>query len=120
MRSNKIFFDLYSTSGGTLPYEEYRQWYDRNDTVYIALIDLAIYTKVPRKEMFEKNMHHGCFIEHKSYDTPEEVRSHALDLAERRNLLFVEPDEFIRLEKMNESERVAKAFAIAEQMIANN
>ena len=118
MKANKVFFDLYSTSGGTLPHEEYREWYDRNDTVYIALVDAGIYTKVPRKEMFAKGMSHGCFIEHCPYDTPEESRAAALKFAERHSLIFVTPDEFIKIEKDNEEARVASAFALAEKMIS--
>ena len=120
MKANKILFDLYSTSGGRVPYEEYRKFYEKNDTVYICLRDAGIYTKVARKEMFEKNMTHGCFIEHCPYDTPEEVRVAALHFAEHNDLMFVTPDEFIRIEKENEFTRVTKAFTIAERMIRQN
>jgi len=117
MRANKIFFDLFSTSGGTLPYEEYREWYNKHDTVYIALLDAGIYTKVKRQEMFDKGMNLGCFIKHCPMSTPEKVTYAAMKIAEEHNLLFVTPDEFIQIEKSNENHRVAKAFATAERMI---
>ena len=117
VKANKIFFDLYSTCGGKMPYEEYRKWYDQHDTVYIVLMDKGIYTKVRRQEMFDKGLQYGCFIEHCPYDTPEEVREHALKVVQEHNLMFVEPDEFVKLEKEQEDYRVAKAFQVAEQMI---
>lgn len=117
IKANKIFFDLYSTSGGRMPYEEYRKWYDKNDTVYIALLDAQIYTKVARKEMFDKSMHHGCFIEHYSYETPEQVKKSAMRFVEENNLHYCEPDVFIKVEKENENSRVVKAFCEAERMI---
>ena len=119
MRANKIFFDLFSTSGGTLPHEEYVKWYNKHDTVYTALRDAGIYTKIAREEMFKKGMWHGCFLESCPYRTPEEVREGALRFAKDNDLTFVDPDEFIRIEETTERERVAKAFAIAERMIAN-
>ena len=117
MRANKIFFDLYSTSGGALPHEEYKKWYDKHDTVYILLMDAGIYTKVPRQEMFDKNMHHGCFIDHYPCKTPEDVQRAAMNVVDSYNLLFVSPDEFIQIEKADEKNRVIKAFATAEKMI---
>jgi hypothetical protein len=120
MRANKLFYDLYSTSGGTLPYKEYREWYDKHDTVYIILMDAGIYTKVPRQEMFNKNMHHGCFIEHYCFETPEQVAKNALRVVDNYDLMFVSPDEFIKIEKEDENTRTAKAFAYAERLIKEN
>jgi len=118
MRANKIFFDLYSTSGGKIPYEEYRKWYEKNDLVYIVLVDEMIYTKVKRQEMFDKGMNCGCFIEHVCSDTPEEVRSEALRFIERVGASYVSVDEFIAIERKQQNKRVASAFAVAEEMIS--
>lgn len=118
MKANKIFFDLFSTSGGEISHEDYRKWYDKNDMVYIVLRDKSIYTKVHRKEMFDKNMHCGCFLETRPSRTPKEVRKEALALVKEINAIYVEPNEFIRIEQENEKERVSKAFARAEQLIA--
>lgn len=120
MRANKIFYDLYSTSGGTMPYEEYRAWYNKNDTVYIILVDEKIITKVKRQEMFDLNLHNGCFIKNNAYNTPEQVRENALKDAERFGCVFVSPKEFMTIEEKEEEERVAKAFTIAEWLIASN
>ena len=120
MKANKIFFDLFSTSGGMMPYEEYRKWYDKNDIVYICLLDVGIYTKVHREEMFKKNMNCGCFIEHCPCRTPEEVTKEALDFITINQLFYTTPDEFIAAEKEAEEERVKKAFSYAENLIAND
>ena len=101
-----------------MPYEEYRKWYDQNDMVYIVLVDCKVYTKVHREVMFEKSMHHGCFIEHYSYDTPNQVEEKALAFAQRIGAVEVSNEEFISLEKEGENQRVAKAFAYAESLIA--
>ena len=117
MMANKIFFDLYSTCGGRMPYDEYRKWYDEHNTVYIVLVDAKIYTKVKRETMFDMNLHCGCFLECRAYETPEDVEKSALDMAKRINARYVEPEEFKILEQAKEDMRVAKAFAIAENMI---
>lgn len=118
MKANKIFFDLYSTSGGRVPYDEYRKWYEKNDIVYIVLVDSKIYTKVKRQTMFDMGLWGGCFIEDLAFDTPEEVRASALNIVREIGATYVEPQDFKRIEKQNEQERVSKAFAMAESMIA--
>lgn len=120
MRANKIFFDIYSTPGGNMPYEEYRKWYEQNDTVYICLLDMGIYTKVKRSVMFDMGLNYGCFIEHYPSNTPEQAREKALKFVESENLVYVEPEEFKAIEKQGESKRVQKAFAYAEKLIAEN
>ena len=120
MRANKIFFDLYSTPPMGVGYEAYRKLYEANRDVYIALMDAGIYTKVDRNELFDKGMYYGCILEHKCYDTPKQVKEVALRFAEAHGLRYVEPDEFIELEKAKQDERVAKAFALAEAMIRSN
>ena len=118
MKANKVFFDLYSTSGGKIPYEEYKAWYEKNDIVYIVLVDEKIYTKVKRQEMFDKCLNHGCFLEHLAFETPEEVRSEALEFVKRLGASYVSVDEFIEIEHKQQSKRVASAFAFAEEMIS--
>ena len=117
MLANKIFFDLYSTSGGSMSRDDYKKYYDSHDTVFILLMDAGIYTIVHRQTMFDHNMHHGCFIEHYSFRTPEEVQREALHFVDKYNLKRVEPSEFMRIEKENDGARVAKAFAKAEELI---
>lgn len=120
MKANKIFFDLYSTSGGTLPKEEYNKYYDEHDTVFICLMDAGIYTKVKRDEMFKRGMFHGCFIDSVCCRTGKEVIETATQFVNKHNLRFVEVDEFIKLEEVNNDVRVANAFATAECMIRND
>lgn len=119
MKANKLFFDIYST-GGSIPYEEYRLFYKQNDTVYICLLDEGIYTKVKRQEMFDTNMHHGCFIEHYCSITADDVRTQALSYIEKYNLMYVTPEEFRRIEAKDPNHRYIKAFAEAEKIIAKN
>lgn len=117
MKANKVFFDLYSTSGGKMPYKEYRKWYDRNNTVYIVLVDAKIYTKVERPIMFKEGLNCGCFIEHRPFDTPSQVESSAQKFIDQVGAKFVSPNEFKVIEGEMENQRVAKAFAVAEHMI---
>ena len=118
MKANKIIYDLFSTSGGTMSHEDFRSWYDKHDEVYIILVDEKICTKVKRQEMFDKGLHYGCFIEHEPRRTPEEVRKDALELANSLNCMFVSPDEFKTIEKAKEQQRIARAFMTAEMLIA--
>jgi hypothetical protein len=121
MKADKIIIDIFSTryqSGMTK--EDYQKFYEKNDTVYIILRSEGIYTKCKREKMFDLYLHHGCFIEHDSQLTPEDVRKVALGYVERENLNYVEAEEFKRIEEINRKERVAKAFSIAEKMIASN
>lgn len=120
MKANKIFFDLYSTSGDLLPYDEYKNYYIKNDIVYICLMDEGIFTKVHRQEMFDKNMHYGCFIEHRCFRTAEDVDEEAIDFIIKYNLVYTTPDEFIKIEHDAESIRVGKAFEYAERLIKEN
>lgn len=120
MQADKIIIDIFSSQNDMMPYLEYRKWYHKNDTVYIILRSEGIYTKVKRMKMFDLNLNCGCFIEHDTQRTPEEVRKVALGYVERENLTFVEPEEFKRIEEINRKERVAKAFAYAEKLIASN
>lgn len=120
MKANKIFFDLYSTCGGAMPYDEYRKWYDANDTVYIVLVDAKIYTKVKRQVMFEMGLNNGCMIEHYPFRTPLEVENHAMGFIQNLKAKYFPPKEFQEIEAKCESERVKKAFAYAEQLIAND
>ena len=115
----KMIFDLYSTCGGKMPYDEYRKWYDKNDMVYVVLVDEKIYTKCHRNELFDNGLHYGCFIEDLPFDTPELVEKNALETIKRFGCVFTTIDEFKTIEKRKENERVRKAFMIAEEMIAN-
>lgn len=120
MLANKLIYDLYSTSGGTMPYEEYKKWYDSNDIVYVMLMDSKIYTKVKRSILFDKNMHHGCFIECRSYSTPKDVEKNAMKVVNDYNLRYVNSSEFIAIENESEEKRIKEALKIAEHMIASN
>ena len=108
MTANKIFFDLYWSK---------TNYYEKNDQVYIALLDCGIFTKVARKEMFNRDMTHGCFIENYSYHTADDVKKNALKFMKRHNLKMVDNDTFIKLEKEKQAERVARAFNYAEKLI---
>jgi len=116
MVANKIFFDLYSTPMAGVGYEAHKKLYEANRDVYIALMDAGIYTKVDRNVMFANGMHYGCFVENKCFDTPKQVKEVALRFAKAYGLRYVEPDEFIELEKVGSDKRVAKAFALTEAM----
>lgn len=107
MTSNKIFYDTY-----------WRKDQKDDEPVIIVLKDAKIYTILPRGEMFEKGMHHGCFLENKSYETQSEAKAAAMRLTHVIGAKRVTPDEFIELERVNDAERVGKAFALAETMIA--
>lgn len=120
MKADKIIIDIFSSQNDMMPYLEYRKWYHKNDTVYIILRSEGIYTKVKRMRMFELNLNCGCFIEHDTQRTPEDVRKVALEYVKNENLNYVEAEEFKRIEEVNRKERVAKAFLIAEKMIASN
>lgn len=120
MRANKIFIDLYSTPpSDNITYEEYRKYYKAHNLVYILLLDKKIYTKVGRDEMFEKNMHHGCMLKSIACPTPQDVECVARQLINTYRLQEVTPDNFIALELEDESNRVSRAFELAEQMIRN-
>lgn len=118
--ANKLFFDLYSTSGEKMPKEEYKKFYEKNNMVYIVLVDKKIYTKVARQEMFEKGLHHGCFLESYPYDTPKEVETHAMLMVKRVGARYVDPVEFQIIEEQGEQERTQRAFAYAERLISEN
>lgn len=119
MNANKIFFDIYSTGGGTgMTKDEYRHYYEQNNVVYIVLVDAGIYTEVERPEMFERGMARGCFIDVQPFRTPKEAKAAAMRLAHAIKARRVSPDEFIAIEQERETRRVAAAFAIAEEMIA--
>lgn len=120
MKANKIIYDLYSTSGGKMSHEDYKKFYEKNDEVYIILVDENIYTKVKRQVMFDKGLNLGCFIDHVPCDTPEEVRVEALRLVNDLHCVFVTVDEFKDIEKKKETSRVASAFFTAEQLIRGN
>lgn len=119
MNANKIFFDIYSTGGGTgMSKDAYRHYYEENDAVYIVLVDAGIYTEVERPEMFERGMTHGCFIDIRPYNTPREAKAAAMCLTHAIGAKKVMPEEFIAIEKQHEAERVSLALATAEAMIA--
>ena len=120
MKANKIFFDLYSSAPTGVSKEDYNNYYRNHDLVYIALLDEGIYTKVGRRKMFELNMHHGCFIEHLAFETEEDVRNAALQFAQSNDLIFVEPETFIKIEQRKMLTRDASALRIAEEMISKS
>lgn len=120
MLANKIIIDLYSTSGGKMKKEDYKKFYNENDMVFIALLDKKVCTYVHREEMFEKGMNYGCFIENIPQETPQRVQAMSIAYIKRYRLQEVSNEEFIKLEKENETERVGKAFSVAEEMIAND
>ena len=116
MKANKIFFDLYSPGKA----EAEQIYYEKNDMVYICLMDLGIYTKVHRQEMFDTNMHHGCFIEHEPSMTEVGKKEKAFKLIHEYNLMYLPPEDFREAERSGEKERVKKAFAYAEKLIAES
>ena len=120
MKANKIFFDIYSTPPRGVSKTEYRKFYDNHSIVYIALLDEGIYTRVHRQIMFDLNMHHGCFIEHLAFETEEDVRNSALQFAQSNDLIFVEPETFIKIEQRKMLTRDASALRIAEEMISKS
>ena len=107
MTANKIFFDTY------YPHPDK----DDSGTVYIVLKDAKIYTSTTRKELFGKNLFHGCFIKSRSSDTEKEAKAEAMRLTHAIRARRVTVDEFIAIEKQQENQRLALAFAMAEKMI---
>lgn len=93
-----------------------REW-ENGKIFYILLTDCHIYTKVQAEEMFAKHMDCGCFIDFNWFRTQESLEGQLEYDKAKYNARFVEPDEFIRIEKGGEADRVRKAFAVAEQMI---
>ena len=87
------------------------------NAVWVFLRDEKIGTQVSEEEMFESGMHRGCLIEHEFFDTREGARRFAWKVAKEIGAEFVAPEEFLRREALRQSERVGKAFAIAEGMI---
>lgn len=120
MKANKLYFDLYSTCGDRMPYEEYKKYYQKHNIVYIVLVDEKIYTKVDRETMFKLKLNLGCFISHYPYDTPQEVEQNAMAIINEIKARYVEPNDFISIEKKREPARSLSALALAETMIANN
>ena len=107
MTSNKIIFDTF------YPHQD-----NGDGPVIIVLKDAKIYTIVPRNVLLARNMDCGCFIEHTSHDTPQQSKAAAMRLAHAIGAQHVSPEEFIEIEQRQQTQRVAKAFATAEAMIA--
>ena len=120
MKANKIFFDLYSTGPTRVSKEDYNNYYRNHDLVYIALLDEGIYTRVHRQTMFDLNMHNGCFIEHLSFETEEDVRNAVLQFAKENDLIFVDAETFIKIEQRKMLTRDASALRIAEEIISKS
>lgn len=108
MTANKIFYDTY------YPHPEG----DEAAQVVIVLRDARIYTIVSRRELFDRGMFHGCFIESRPSETQREAKAAAMRLTHAIGARRVSPDEFEEIEKAQNAERVARAFATAEAMIA--
>ena len=106
MFANKITFGYRQNPKGVEP------------SVWIVLRDAKIATQVSKEEFFETCMHHGCFIENEFFETREECNKEAIAMAHHLGCRFVTPEEFRRLEKEGEKDRVAKAFAKAEKLIS--
>lgn len=111
MLANKIFIDLFTTN---------RSKEAENDEVAIVLLDEKIYTLVKRKRMFEMGLNNGCFMERINVEKPNDIIFKAHAFKRKYNLRFTSPEEFQRTEKVSESERIARAFALAEQHIRNS
>ena len=110
MQAHKIIFSVRSSKEGT----------PSNTKAYVCLLDEHIYTKCTHQDVFDNGLSNGCFIEHKGYDTQEEVIKEAYKFIDGHALKYKDLGEFIEIEKKGESERVAKAFATANEMIRNN
>lgn len=108
MLANKIFIDLYFSN------------HSKNDNVAILLLDAGIYTWVKRKKMDDMNLCHGCFIDFLPQEKPVDVVITTYELRDKYGLRFVSPEEFQWTEKVMENERIARAFALAEQHIRNS
>lgn len=118
MAANKTFFDLYSTGGPRVPYEKWKRFMEEHDDVYIVLRSAKVYCVVRRKDMFDRGLYRGCFVDSWPSDTPEEVRENALAYAKEVGARRVSVDEFEEIEKAENERLVPKALALAEKMIA--
>lgn len=106
MDANKIFFDTY------YPHP------NENGIVHIVLVDEKIYTSLPRREMLNRGMFHGCMLESVCAETQGEADEKAERLINSIGAREVSPEEFEEIEKKGNTKRVAEAFALAERMIA--
>lgn len=118
---NKIIYDIYSTGGGLgMTRDEYAKYYAENDIVYIILVDECVFTRVKRSEMFENNLHLGCFIEHRPSMTADESHRRAIATIKSINAREVTPQQFVEIERRDNDSRTASAFATAEKLIKEN
>lgn len=104
--SNKFYFDNWEKANGQA-------------RVFIVLKSAKIYTVVSRQEMFDKGLFRGCFLETSRLETAKQSAIQAVSFIKEIGARYVSLDEFHAIEKAGETEWVAKAFATAEQMIAN-
>ena len=110
MQSNKIFYDTF------YPHPDA----DEAAQVVIVLVDAKVYTIVSRRELFDRGMFHGCFLESKCYNTQREAKAAAMRLTHVIGAKRVTVNEFEDIERQDQTERVARAFATTEAMIAAN
>lgn len=124
MNSNKYIIGLYSSNvdyciDHNLTREEYNKIYE-NSPVYVMLCDEKIITKCKNhNELYEKNLHSGCFIETIPFATNKEVKDYVNYLTMKYKLKNVTNNRFKEIESIKEDERKKEAFALAEKMIAS-
>lgn len=124
MNANKIIFALYSSNydycvDNNLTYEGYKKIYE-NTPAYVLLCDEKVITKCKNAdELYQKGLTNGCFIDTQLKDSPEELEENVNYLQKKYKIKSVSNDEFKEIESKKQLQRVKKAFATAEKMIAD-
>ena len=84
----------------------------------IVLADEKIYTEILMEDMFRNNMDCGCFVEYVQSGSVTEQRHASNRLINEIGAIHVWPSKFVEIEQEGRFERVRKAFAVANAMIA--
>lgn len=101
--ADKIFIDQYSNIKSAKP----------EDVAYVILPKKKVYIVTNHKEI--PNYFKGTFLQSYPQETLDDVKNFAKRIIDRLDAKEVTPEEFEQIEKSDEKERVAKAFAHAEQ-----
>lgn len=94
---------------------------DSKDIVYIILPRQKVFVKLTRKEMFDKNLHYGTFIDQVPVNTEiTSVDDYANDIIKRLGAKEVSTDELTNIENKTRVQDTAQAFAHAEKSFQEN
>ena len=94
----KVFFDLYSTSGGKMNDQEYDKWHNEQN-VYIALPTAKVYTIIKYHAIFDNDLHTGMFVDIYPFDTIEQLEKEAQNFIAKKDLKFVSLQDFLLIDR---------------------